>query len=76
MSNLSKLHDEALDYENAITIDTELLSDLRVKMYDEQDKSVLREVVPVLNAILSDAEKYKDWIMEQLEADLKGEKIE
>ena len=62
MNEFAKLHDEALDHEHSILEDVEMLSDLRVKMYDNKDKEVLKEIRPVLNAILQDTEKYIDWL--------------
>lgn len=65
MSNLVKLHDEALDYEHNILKDVEMLSDIRVKMYDNRDKEILKEIRPVLNAILYDTERYIGWLEEK-----------
>ena len=62
MSNLAKLHDEALDHEHSIWEDVEMLSDLRKKMCQTKDKDVLKEFRPVLNAILYDTEKYIEWL--------------
>ena len=62
MKELAKLHDEMLEHEQNILSDVEMLSDLRVKMYDTKDKEVLKEIRPVLNAILYDTEKYIDWL--------------
>lgn len=65
MSDLSKLHDEALEHEHSILSDVEILSDLRVKMYDKKDKEVLKEISPVLNAIIYDTKKYIEWLEEK-----------
>lgn len=62
MKELSKLHDEMLEHEHNILADVEMLSDLRNKMYDNKDKEVLKEIRPVLNAILYDTEKYIGWL--------------
>lgn len=68
MSEFVKLHDEALDHEHSILQDVEMLSDLRVKMYDNKDKEVLKEIRPVLNAILYDTEKYIGWLESRCES--------
>lgn len=62
MKELSKIHDEMLEHEHSILEDFEMLSDLRVKMYNNKDKEVLKEIRPVLNAILYDTEKYIGWL--------------
>lgn len=67
MSTIVKMHDEALDHELAIISDTDLLADLRLKMYKNQAASVLYEIVAALNAVMHDAETYKNWVMEQME---------
>lgn len=62
---LIKLHDEALDYEHNILKNVEMLSDIRVKMYNHGDKEILKELRPVLNTILHDTERYIDWLKEK-----------
>ena len=41
------------------------LCELRLKMYREKDTDILKEITPVLNAIIHDAERYRDWIQAQ-----------
>lgn len=65
MGELAKLHDDALEYEHSILGYTEQISDLRVKMYEERDKERLAYIIPVLNGLIDEAEKYKEWIKEQ-----------
>ncbi|WP_373261897.1 hypothetical protein [Hungatella hathewayi] len=65
MKNLVKLHDDMLDYETDISNNAELLTVKRSLMYKYQDAEILKEVIPVLNAIIHDAERYKDWIQKQ-----------
>ncbi len=62
MNEFANLHDEVLDHEHSIFEDVEMLSDLRVKMYNNKDKDVLKEIRQVLNAILYDTEKYIGWL--------------
>lgn len=62
MKDLAKLHDDMLGYEEDIANDIELLTEKRVLMYKHQDAEVLKDVVPVLNAIIQDAQRYRDWI--------------
>lgn len=62
MKELVKLHDEMLEHEHNILSDVEMLSDLRVKMYDSKDKEVLKEIKPILNAVLYDTERYIEWL--------------
>lgn len=67
MKELSKLHGEMLEHEHNILADVEMLSDLRNKMYDNKDKEVLKEIRPVLNAILYDTENYIGWLESRCE---------
>ena len=62
MSNLAKLHDEALDHEHSILQDVEMIAELREKLYENRDKEVLKLIRPVLNAILHDTESYIEWL--------------
>lgn len=59
---LAKIHDKALNHEHDILIHTEQLSELRIKMYEKRDKEELVYIIPVLNALISEAKKYKEWI--------------
>lgn len=65
MGDLEKLHDEALEHEIWILDHTEQISNLRVKMYEKKDKKQLSYIVPALNGLIEEAEKYKEWIKEQ-----------
>ncbi|MSS91285.1 hypothetical protein FYJ45_24530 [Eisenbergiella tayi] len=65
--DISMLHDMALNFENYIEIDSEHLCEKRIEMYEKKDADILREVIPALNAIIYDAEKYKGWILEQFD---------
>lgn len=63
--DIAQLHDDALDYERSIEIDVEILSETRLKMYKEKDAEILKQIVPALNTIIHDAERYKEWILNQ-----------
>lgn len=65
MNDLAKLHDDMLDYETDIASDTELLTVKRTLMYKHQDAEILKEVIPVLNTIIQDAQRYREWIQAQ-----------
>lgn len=65
MRDYAQLHDETLDYERDIEIDVEMLSKKRMQMYREKDIDILKEIVPVLNTLIHDAERYKEWILKQ-----------
>lgn len=65
MKELAKLHDEALEHEHSILDYTEQISNLRVKMYEERDKEQLYYIIPALNGLIDETEKYKEWIKEQ-----------
>lgn len=63
--DVAQLHDDALNYEQNIEIDVEMLSEARVRMWRENDVEILKQVVPALNTIIHDAERYKEWILKQ-----------
>ena len=65
MKDYAKLHDYALDYEREIELGVEELCEARLKMYSEKNAGILKEIPPVLNAIINDAERYRDWIQKQ-----------
>ena len=65
MKDYEQLHDDALDYEMDIETDVEMLIEKRLKMYREKDAAVLKEILPALNAITHDVERYKEWIQKQ-----------
>lgn len=62
MREFAKLHDELLEHEHDILSDVEMLSYLREKLYQNKDKNILKEIRPVLNAILHDTENYICWL--------------
>lgn len=63
--DVAQLHDNALDYEQNIEIDVGMLSETRLKMYQEQDADILRLIIPALNTIIHDAERYREWVLKQ-----------
>ena len=65
--DISTLYDMALDLENYVITSADHLWEKRHEMYKKGDAEILREVIPALNEIIQDAEKYKAWIMEQFD---------
>lgn len=65
--DIEKLHNMALIYENEIEIDTAYLNEKRIEMYEQKDADILREIIPSLNSIIEDAEKYRSWILGQFD---------
>ena len=64
MEDLAKLHDEALRYEQDILIGTEKLENIRLRMIQGKNPSVLDDVLLVLDDISNDVERYREWIKE------------
>lgn len=64
MKALAKLHDEALGYEQDILIGTEKLENIRLRMIQGGNPSVLDDVLLVLDDIANDVERYREWIKE------------
>jgi len=69
VNDLAKLHDDALDFEIEIAAGAELISKIRLKMSAEKDPARLREVIPALNAIINEADRYKEWIKSTLSSE-------
>lgn len=63
--DLAKLHDDALDYENDIEMDVEMLREVRMRMYSKRDCGILEEILPALNVLVRDIDAYRTWVMEQ-----------
>ena len=57
-----KIHDRALEYENSLYSDLDMLTDYRCKMKKKEDIIFL---LPCLNALQQDIEFFREWIMEQ-----------
>ena len=62
MSDLAKLHDTALEYENDGSIDT--IRNYRIKMIDKKDAEILKSIIPVLDILTCEIEQYKEWLEE------------
>lgn len=74
--DLAKLHDDALDYENDIEMDVEMLREVRRRMYSKRDCWILEEIMPALNALVRDIDTYRTWVMKQRdELKLEAEKV-
>lgn len=65
--SIIELHNEVLEHETSLLSDVESLSDLRKRMYRDNDKEDLKLMIPVLNSMLYDVVKCKSWIEEQLD---------
>lgn len=67
MKDLVKIHDMCLEYENDLALDIDMLADKRVEAYESRNEDVFKEILPVLNAITEDVEKYKEYILSEFE---------
>lgn len=67
MDNLVELHDACMDYEIAILDDADMLIEKRNQAVRSRDKNVFKEIIPVLNSIIQDAELYKQFLDEMEE---------
>jgi len=75
--DLAKLHDDALDYENDIEMDVEMLCEVRMRMYSKRDCRILEEILPALNALVRDIDAYRTWVMKQRDGlKLEAEQVE
>lgn len=66
MRDLAKIHDMCLECENALAMDVDMLTDKRVKAYKSRDEDIFKEILPVLNAITEDVERYREYIFSEL----------
>lgn len=65
MNNLkAKIHDECLEHENDIWDYVEMLGDQRVKNYETGEIEDLKLIIPILNGISDEVERYKEYIQE------------
>lgn len=65
MNNLkAKIHDECLQHENDIWDYVEMLGDQRVKNYETGEIEDLNLIIPILNGISYEVERYKEYIQE------------
>lgn len=67
-AGIEKLHDDCLQYELEILDGAEELGELRNKFTKQGSlNDDIKFILPVLNAIISDAESYKDFIMKTMQ---------
>ena len=67
MNNLkARIHDECLQHENDIWDHVEQLGDQRSKNYETGKIEDLNLIIPILNSILDEVERYKEYIQERI----------
>ena len=65
MNNLkAKIYDECLERENDIWDYVEMLGDQRIKNYETGEIEDLNLIIPILNGISDEVERYKEYIQE------------
>lgn len=70
MDNLKeKIYDECLEHESDIWDYVEMLGDQRVKNYETGEIEDLNLIIPVLNGISDEVERYKEYIQEVTKED-------
>ncbi|MCX4351739.1 MAG: hypothetical protein OSJ60_08880 [Lachnospiraceae bacterium] len=67
MKDLVKIHDMCLERENDLALDIDMLADKRVEAYESRNEDVFKEILPVLNAITEDVERYREYILSEFE---------
>lgn len=60
----AKIHDECLEHESNIWDYVEMLGDQRVKNYETGEIEDLNLIIPILNGISDEVERYKEYIQE------------
>ena len=65
MNNLkAKIYDECLEHENDIWDYVEMLGDQRIKNYKTGEIEDLNLIIPILNGISDEVERYREYIQE------------
>lgn len=64
MDKLVEIHDNCLEYENDIQDSADMLGERRNKAYHSGEKESFKEIIPVLNSIIQDAELYKEYLID------------
>ena len=60
----ARIHDDCLEHENNIWDYVEMLGDQRVKNYETGEIEDLNLIIPILNGISDEVERYKEYIRE------------
>ena len=72
MNNLKvKIHDECLEHESDIWEYVEQLGDQRNKNYEIRSIEGLDLIIPILNSISDEVERYKEYIQEVKRSNVK-----
>lgn len=66
MTDLAKIHDDCLEYENELSGSIEELTELRCKFYENKNPIDIQYIMPVLNCIIHEAKEYKDFILTKI----------
>ena len=69
MKDLAKLFDTTLVYENDIITTLETITEYKNKMWDKKDVHILKNIIPLLDTLIYEAEKYKEWLGNEVEED-------
>lgn len=60
----ARIHDDCLEYESNIWDYVEQLGDQRVKNYESGRVEDIDLIIPILNSIADEVERYKEYIQE------------
>ena len=60
----ARIHDDCLEHENNIWDYVEMLGDQRVKNYETGGIEDLNLIIPILNGISDEVERYREFIQE------------
>lgn len=61
-NELTRIHDECLDYEYNIGSFVDDLADKRYESYNSGDRDHFRQLIPILNGILEESEAYREYL--------------
>lgn len=67
MKDLVKIHDMCLERENDLALGIDMLADKRIEAYESRNEDVFKEILPILNAITEDVERYREYILSEFE---------
>lgn len=62
MEKVAGLHDAALEYELDVIRITEKITECRIKMCKNHDTGALKSVIPLLDELIREADRYREWL--------------
>ena len=62
MKDVAGLHDAALEHEMDVIRITEKITECRIKMCKNHDTEALKSVIPLLDELIREVDRYREWL--------------